>query len=155
MSFRITGLLSQPFHHLFGLSDQELAEHGARRFVANCKPGFPDRIEMRDAEIGESLILANFVHQPADSPYRSSHAVFVLEGAEATYDRVNEVPEVLRLRQLSVRAFDEQGMMVDADLAQGRELEEPILRLLANPRVAYLHVHYAKPGCFAARIDRA
>jgi hypothetical protein len=27
--------------------------------------------------------------------------------------------------------------------------------MLADPHVAYLHAHYAKPGCYAARIDRA
>ncbi len=155
MSFRITGLSPQPFRHLFGLSDEELTQHGAQRYIADRKPGFPDRIEMRDAEPGESLILVNYVHQAADTPFRACHAVFVREGAVAVYDRIDEVPEVLRLRQLSLRAFDADGMLIDADLVQGGELEIPVERLLANPRVAYIQAHYAKPGCYAARIDRA
>ena len=119
------------------------------------KPGFPDRIELRDLEPGETALLLNFVHQPADTPYRASHAIFVREGAEERFEVVDSIPEVIRLRQISLRAFDEQGEMVDADLVDGREIEPLIDRLLAAPEIAYLHAHYAKRGCYAARIERA
>ena len=59
------------------------------------------------------------------------------------------------MRILSLRAFDSSGLMVDADLADGRELEVAIERLFANPAATYIHAHYAKRGCYAARIDRA
>ena len=155
MSFRIKGLGSEPFQHLYGLNDEDLARHGARRYVADRKPGFPDRIEVRDAETGESLLLVNYVHQPANTPYRASHAIFVREGATETYDRVDEVPEVMRVRPISLRAFDQANLMVDADLVEGRALEDLIARFLSNPQVVYLHAHYAKRGCYAARIERA
>ena len=90
MSFRITGLSPEPFRPLFGLSDQELAAQGVRRYVADSKPGFPDRVEMRDAEPGETVLLLNYTHQPADTPYRASHAIFVIEGAKVRYDRIDE-----------------------------------------------------------------
>jgi hypothetical protein len=154
MPFRITGLSPQPFQHLFGLSDEQLAKHGARRYVADNKSGYPDRIELRDAEPGETVILVNYVHQPADNPYRASHAIFLLENAETAYDRVNEVPEVLRLRTISLRAFDADDLMVDADLIDGAELANTIERLFTDSGVAYIHAHYAKRGCYAARIDR-
>ena len=154
MDFRIQGLSPQPFLPLYGLSDEELASRGAKRYVAKAKPGFPDRIEMRDAEPGERLILVNYVHQPAPTPYRASHAVFVLEGAEKTYDAVNEVPEVLRRRLISIRGFDLSHWMVEGEVCDGWELDSAIHKLLANPQVAYLHAHYAKPGCYAARIER-
>ena len=155
MSFRIKGLGSEPFQHLYSLNDDELAHHGARRYVADRRPGFPDRIEVRDAEPGESLLLVNYVHQPANTPYRASHAIFVREGATETYDRVDEVPEVMRVRPISLRAFDPEDLMVDADLVEGRDLEDLIARFLLNPHVVYLHAHYAKRGCYAARIERA
>ena len=155
MSFRINGLGSEPFQHLYGLKDEELARHGARRYVANRKPGFPDRIEVRDAEPGESLLLVNYVHQPASTPYRASHAIFVREGATETYDRIDEVPEVMRFRPISLRAFDQADLMVDADLVEGRDLKDLIALFLSNPHVDYLHAHYAKRGCYAARIERA
>ena len=155
MTYRVRGLSPELFRHLFGLSDAELATHGAHRCIADSKPGFPDRIELRDAEPGESLLLVNHVHQPADTPYRSSHAIFVLEGAGEAYDGVGVVPEVMRLRPLSLRAFDREDMMVDADLVQGYEADEVISRFFADPKIEYIQAHYAKRGCFAARIDRA
>ena len=155
MSFRITGLDPAPFRHLYGLTDDELVARGARRTIANAKPGFPDRIELRDAEPGEPLLLLNYTHQPADTPYRASHAIFVREGAEQAYEAVDEVPKALRLRPISLRAFDGHGEMVDADLVDGRVLEAVIERLLDNSEVRYLQAHYAKRGCYAARIERA
>jgi len=155
MSFRITGLDPALFSHLYGLTDAELAAHGAKRYVADAKPGFPDRVEVRDAEQGECLLLLNYTHQPAETPYRASHAIFVREGADRAYESVDEVPEPLRVRPISLRAFDGGHEMVDADLVDGRELEGVIERFFANPEVQYLHAHYAKRGCYAARIERA
>jgi Protein of unknown function (DUF1203) len=155
MSFRIKGLDPARFRDLFGLPDAELAKRGVRRYIANASPGFPDRIEVRDAEPGESLLLLNHVHQPADTPFRASHAIFVREGAEVAYDRIDEVPKALCVRPSSLRAFDGRGMMIDADLASGDDVRLVIERLLRAPRVLYLHAHYAKPGCFAAHVERA
>ena len=155
VTFRIRGLDPQPFRQLFGLTADELRQHGAVRYLVDAKPGYPDRIEVRDAEPGESVLLLNYTHQPADNPYRSSHAIFVLEGASAAYDRVDEVPDVMRIRPMSLRAFDFGDLMVDADVVDGQELERLIERFLADPRVAYLHAHYARRGCYAARVDRA
>ncbi len=155
MDFRINGLCAEPFRSLFGLSDHQLAERGARRYVADTKPGFPDRIELRDAEPGESVILVNHMHQPADTPYRASHAIFVLEGAGEAYDRVNEIPEVLRPRVISLRAFNAAHMIVEAELVKGVDIEASIERLLGIPEVGYIQAHYATRGCYAARISRS
>ena len=81
-------------------------------------------------------------------------AIYVRKGEE-TFDRVGEVPEQLRIRTLAVRAFDADAMMVGWELADGKNLEAAIERLFANERAAYLHVHYAAPGCYAARVERA
>lgn len=154
MSFRITGLEFAAFRHLVGLPDDELRVRGAVRVIADQSPGFPDRIELRDATPGESLLLVNYTHQPADTPYRASHAVYVLEQPRGRYDRVDEVPQVLRRRMISLRAFDERGMIVGAELCSGTELEPWIDRLLASSAASYLHLHYAKYGCYACRVDR-
>ena len=155
MTFRITGLSPEPFQYLFGLPDEELARHGVKRYVADKKPGFPDRIEMRDGEPGETFLLLNHVCQPADTPYRATHAIFVREGATDIYDEIGHVPEVMRLRLLSLRAYDADGMMLDADVVEGAQIEPVIEQLLANPDVSYIHVHNAKRGCYSGRIDRA
>jgi hypothetical protein len=155
MSYRITGLSPQPFQDLFGLDGEALRERGAIRYVADREAQFPDRIELRDAEIGESVLLVNYTHQPAATPYRASHAIYVLEGAQRAYDRRDKVPGVLRRRVLSLRAFDTGHMMVDGDVVEGAALEAAVERMFENADVAYLQAHYAKRGCYAARIDRA
>lgn len=152
MSFRITGLSPQPFAHLFGMTDAELAAHGALRFSGE---GLPDRVELRDTVADETVLLVNHEHQPADTPYRSRHAIFVRERAGATFDAVDTVPEALRRRLLSLRAFDAAGMMVDADLVDGQAVEDLITRLLARSEVDYIHAHFARRGCYAALIRRA
>jgi hypothetical protein len=155
MDFRITGLSPEPFQPLFGLSDAELARHGALRRIVDHKPGYPDRIELRDPDVGESVLLVNYAHLPVETPYRSSYAIYVREGARSRYDRINEVPEQFRSRVMSLRAFDKDDMLRDADIVEGRAVEGLIERMLSNPQTAYIHAHYAKHGCFAARVDRA
>ncbi len=152
MSFRITGLPAEDFAHLFALSDAELASRGAVRRIADGP--YPCPISLTDASPGDELILTNYEHHAVDSPYRMRFAIYVRKGEE-TYDAVGEVPEQLRKRTLAARSFDSDGMMVERELVEGTALEGAIERLFANPRAAYLHVHYAAPGCYAARVDRA
>jgi hypothetical protein len=154
MTFRVTGLSPEPFRHLYGLSEAELAEQGVIRFLADVTSGFPDRIEMRHAAPGETVLLLNHVCQPAPTPYRATHAIYVREGAERAYDRVSEIPEVMRMRFLSLRGYDAAGMMVEADVVDGEKVEALIDRLFADPAVAYIHAHNAKRGCYSGRIDR-
>jgi Protein of unknown function (DUF1203) len=155
MSFRISGLPAEDFAHLFALSDEELAAHGAVRRIADRRtPGYPCRISLTDSQPDDELLLVNYEHHPVSSPYRMRFAVYVRKGEE-TYDAVDEVPEQLRIRTLAVRAFDADAMMVGWELVDGRALEAAIKRLFAIPHAAYLHVHYAAPGCYAARVDHA
>ncbi|MEA3037357.1 MAG: hypothetical protein QOH04_3159 [Sphingomonadales bacterium] len=154
MSFRITGLSQEPFRPLFGLSDEALVGRGVRRYVADG-PGFPDRIEISDAAPGETLLLVNYLHQPADTPYRASHAIFVREREVAPTDIVDDLPPAMRVRPLSLRAFDAEGLMVDGDLVEGADAECLIERLFADPSVVYIHAHYARRGCYAGLIERA
>jgi hypothetical protein len=153
-TFRITGLDPGQFSNLFDKNDEELAALGARRYVVDATPGYPDRIELRDLEVGEKALLVNFTHLDVVSPYRSSHAIFVREGARAAYDAVDEIPEVLRRRLLSVRAFDKDAMMLDAEVIDGSGLRDWITSTFDNGSVDFIDVHNAKPGCFAARVRR-
>jgi hypothetical protein len=155
MSFRIAGLPAEHFAHLFALSDTELAQQGAVRRVADGRsPGYPCRVSLTDSRPGDELLLVNYEHHPVASPYRMRFAIYVRKGEE-TYDRIGEVPEQLRIRTLAVRAFDAGAMMVGCELVDGHDLEAAIERQLAEPRAAYLHVHFATAGCYAARVERA
>ena len=154
MDFHICGLDNRQFSHLYGKDTEYLARHGVRRLTVDSKPGYPCRVSLRDVEIGEPVLLMNYEHHPGPSPYRSAHAIFVKEWAQTANLARNEVPEVIRTRLLSVRAFDALGMMVDADVVDGPGLEPLIDRLFSDDSVSYLHIHNAKPGCFAARVTR-
>jgi hypothetical protein len=155
MSFHITSLAKSQFQHLFDLSSAELTSFHAVRMHATEKPGFPCRVSLVDADIGEEVILVNYEHQTVDTPFRASHAVYVRPAANQAELSADEVPEMLRSRILSLRAFDDAGMMITADLADGKVLAPSIKDMFDNPAVAYIHLHFAKPGCYAARVDRA
>ncbi|WP_062224570.1 DUF1203 domain-containing protein [Aureimonas sp. D3] len=154
MTYRITGLSPDPFRHLYGLDEADLGIHGAIRMRVDESPGFPDRITLREIPVGENALLLNHVSLDARSPYRATHAIFVWEGATDRYDEVGRVPEVLRRRLLSLRAFDAAGMMQVADVVEGTEIESVVERMFANAAVHTIHAHNAKQGCFAARIHR-
>ncbi len=155
MTFTVSGLSPTPFQPLFGLSDADLTERGARRVIADASGGYPDRIALRDAREGEAVILVNYTHQPADTPFHASHAVYVLEGAEQAARFDGELPPMMLRRLLSLRAFDAGHMLIDAEVTPGAEAKAEIEGMLANPQVAYIHAHYARPGCYAALIERA
>jgi hypothetical protein len=152
MSFRIQGLPAAPFAHLFALSDEELRAHGAVRRVA--EHGAPCRISLTDATPGDAVILVNYEHHPVGSPYRMRFAIYVRQN-EDQYDAIDQIPDQLRHRMLAVRAFDSNAMMVGWELIDGQQVEQAIERLFTNPAAAYLHVHFAAPGCYAARVERA
>lgn len=155
MAYRIEGLSPASFQPLFGLSDGELAKHGAVRMPVTEKPSFPCRIRLDDAEVGETVLLLNHVSHDVQNPYRASHAIFVAEGAEEPALFIDEVPPALDRRILSLRAFDRAGLMVDAALAEPGQAEPTIMALFANPAVTAIHAHNAIRGCFAAKIERS
>ena len=154
MRFRYSGLDAGLFRELFTLSDDELLARDIRRVTADKRPGYPCRVSLVDAAPGETLLLLAFEHQPEASPYRSSGPIFVREAATVAYDGP-DFPPVFAGRLLSVRAYDREGIMVDADISEGTQAETLFARMLAQNDVAYLHVHNARRGCYAARVERA
>jgi hypothetical protein len=154
MTYRITGLDPAPLKPLFGQSDDELAKLGIVRMTVTRKPSFPCRVSLRDREVGESVLLLNHVSHDVANPYRASHAIFVAEGVEDGAEFIDEVPPVFENRILSLRGFDEEGMMADAVLAQPGEADLQIRKLFDDPRIATIHAHNAVRGCFSAKIER-
>lgn len=154
-TFRISALSREAFEPLFALDDATLAARGIRRVVADEKPGFPCRVSLVDAEPGETLLLLGHVHHDVAGPYRASGPIYVRERAVTATTTAGDVPELLRVRLLSLRAYDAGGWLRDADVTQGAELERVVERMFADTAVHYIHVHNARPGCYDCRIDRA
>jgi len=153
MPFHFQGLHREPFAPLFALSDEELEAKGFRRMVAGAGDTFPCRVSLADVEPGSEVLLINHEHQPAHSPYRATGPIFVSRHG-ARFDG-HAVPPALRTRLLSLRAYDQDGMIVEADAVDGSAVEPVLERLFARGDTAYVHVHYAKRGCFAALVERA
>lgn len=154
MDIRIRGIDPAPYHPLFEASPAELAARRAVVRVADKAPGFPCRATLDDALPGETVLLVNHVHQAADTPFHASHAVYFRLAAHAPYDEVNQVPPALARRTLSLRAFDAEGWLLGFRLVPGAEMLDAARELLADPRTACLHAHYAGAGCYAAWVGR-
>ncbi len=154
MSFLVHALPPHSFAPYFSMTEEELTRRRARVQVADARPGFPCRVSLADAEVGERVVLLHYVHQRRESPFRASHAIYVREGAEQVHLEPGELPSMLRTRLLSLRAFDARAMIVAADLVAGEGLEDALAGVLENPQVVDVHLHNAKLGCYLARATR-
>lgn len=154
MPYRITGLSPASFAPLFGKSDGELSRLGVERLIADAPNSYPDRITLQDAEVGESLLLLNYRHQPAQSPYRSSHAIFVLEGATDPFDAIDQIPPAMAHRLLSLRGFDAADKIADGRVVPGARADAAIRDMLNDDSIRYIHAHSAGHGCYAALVTR-
>ena len=154
-TFQLVGLAHEQFEPLFELSDPQLAELGAVRVTADETPGYPCRVSLVDAEVGESLLLLPYVHQSALSPYRASGPIYVRRGSRQQTLAADEIPPYVSRRLISVRAYDATDMMLDANVCDGSNVAREIERQFGNELVAYVHLHNAKRGCFSCRVNRA
>lgn len=153
MTYAIAGLAPAPYAEMFTLSDADLAQHGALRVTATASPGFPCRISLQDADIGETLLLLHHVSHDVPTPYRSAYAIYV-RNVETPADFRDCLPPVMQGRPLGLRGFDTAAMLRDARLAAPGQADAAILSLFDNPDIAYIHAHNAAHGCFIAQIDR-
>jgi hypothetical protein len=153
--FRIVGLDPTAFEPLFALPDAELAARGMRRVHADADFGFPCRTSLADAAAGEELLLLPWRHHDVASPYRASGPIYVRRGARAAQLAPGEVPAYVTRRLMSLRAYDREGFMRDAEVVDGAQVAASLEGLLADPAVAYVHLHNARPGCYSCAALRA
>lgn len=153
MDFRVAALPASRFTHLYEKDDASLEALGVIPYTVNENPGFPCRVTLRDADPGRRIFLLNFEHQPTPGPYRSAHAIFVLDGAQSASPAVGEVPDILTHRLLSVRGFSHKGLMTSGRVVEGADAAACFTAMLADPHTDYLHAHTAARGCFLARIE--
>jgi len=155
MNFRLKSLQDTEFSNLFKLDDLELEKIGAIRMTVDEFPGFPCRVSLQDAELGEEVILLSYQHHKTNSPYRASGPIFVRKIAKTATLDINEIPKMFNHRLLSLRGFDKNGIMKDASVTEGQNLREQIIQIFVNEEIDYIHIHNAKPGCFNCVVERA
>lgn len=152
--FRLVGLGADNFEPFFEMSNDELAALGARRVVADESPGFPCRVSLVDAEVGDEMLLLPFEHLSARSPYRASGPVYVRARAQRAVLEPGMIPPYVTRRLMSVRAYDAGDMMVAGEVCEGADTHATLERMMADEAVAYIHLHNAKRGCFSCRVER-
>ena len=153
-SFRLVGLAADNFEPFFAMNDAELAALGARRVVADAPVGFPCRVSLEDAAVGDELLLLPFEHLSARSPYRASGPVYVRARARRAVLEPGVVPPYVTRRLMSVRAYDASDMMVAGEVCEGADVHATLQRLVADDAVAFIHLHNARRGCFSCRVER-
>ncbi len=153
--FLITGLDATRFMALFTLGDARLRERAIVRRVADASPGYPCRVSLQDAALGDELLLLHHEHHAVPSPYRAAGPIFVRRGAAPAALAVNEVPEVVLRRQISLRAYDAGHLMRSGEVCDGPLVAAALRRLFADRQVAYVHLHNAKQGCYSCAAQRA
>lgn len=154
MNFKIKSLDENEFSGLFNLDNLELEKIGAIRMTVDECPGFPCRVSLEDAKIGEEVILLPYQHHKTNSPYQASGPIFVRKIAKTSSLDINEIPKMLTHRLLSLRGYDRNGIMKEASVTEGNFLKEQIMKIFENKEIVYIHIHNAKPGCYNCLVER-
>ena len=155
MNFRIKAFDDREFVALFNLGNSELEKIGAVKMIVDEFPGFPCRVSLEDAEIGEEVILLPYQHHKTNSPYQSSGPIFVRKIAKSSIYEINEIPKMFNHRLLSLRGYDKNASMKDASVIEGNNLKAQIFKIFENDDIQYIHIHNAKPGCYNCLVERA
>ena len=153
--FQIKALDDQAFSMLFHLDAAALAEMGIVRQIVDSKPGFPCRVSLQDAEVGDEVLLLPYAHHVSHSPYQASGPIYVRKGVPTAHLKPNEIPKMLEHRLLSVRGYNRTGMMLEATVVKGQQLRTSIFQLFERPEIVYAHIHNARPGCYNCLVERA
>ena len=134
MNYQLRGLEPALFEKFFALDEAALAERGMRWMRVDQPVGFPCRISLEDAPVGEDVLLLPFTHQDSRSPYRASGPVFVRRGRTEAARILNRLPTYLTLRPLSVRAYDTADEIVDAEVVNGPDAPSETTQRSASKR---------------------
>ena len=153
-NFQVHSINAEEINPLLNLRETELKNLGIVKTIVDEKPGYPCRLSLQDAEIGEEVLLFTYEHHKVKSPYQSSGPIYIRTNAKKAVLAKNEIPLMLRHRLLSLRVYDNDAMMIDARTVQGKDLEDTMQDVLANTQVEYMHIHNSGPGCYNCRITR-
>jgi len=154
-NFQIKSLNAEEFSNIFELDQSGLQKIGAIKMTVDKKPGFPCRVSLEDAELGEEVMLLPYQHHKTQAPYQSTGPVFVRKNAKTAGLRINEIPKMLQHRLLSLRAYDRNGMMKESSVAEGHTLKDALEKIFSNPDIRYIHIHNAKAGCYNCEVVKA
>ena len=153
-NFQVHSINAEEINSLLNLGENELKELNIVKSIVDENPGYPCRLSLQDAEIGEEVLLFTYEHHRVKSPYQSSGPIYVRTNAQRATLAKNEIPLMLKHRLLSLRVYDNDAMMIDARTVEGKDLKDTIQDVLANTQVEYMHIHNSGPGCYNCLVNR-
>jgi len=118
---------------------------------------YPCRHCLREASGKTGMLLLSYQTPEPKSVYGQPTAVFLCAGDCERFERSDTIPDIVRNRLVSLRAFRGDGMMIyDAnELVEADGHDAAVRRIFARDDVAYINAHTAKPGCLLCHIERA
>jgi hypothetical protein len=152
-NFKIAAI-DNNFNQLFNLSDEVLEEMSILKMIVDEKPGYPCRVTLEDAEIGEEVLLLSFEYHETQSPYKASGPIFIRKNSEKVSLKENEIPEMLFQRQQTLRMYDNNGIMIDAKSPKSINIRKEIELGFSNINVSYIQIHNTNPGCYNCQVNR-
>ncbi len=120
-------------------------------------PGFPCRACLRLGRPGETVLLASWDLPLPQGPYWTPSPVFLHahDCGDAPVD--GALPEtVTQNAMVSLRHYDAEGMcLYDLGVVvPGEEADAALRARIDDPRVAYVNIHTARPGCWLTRVEK-
>jgi hypothetical protein len=118
-------------------------------------PGFPCRHCLRLGAPGEAMLLASWDLPLPQGPYWTPSPVFLHAEPCPHGALADALPETVTANSLvSLRHYDAEGLcLYDLGVVVAGEAAEAALReRIGDPRVAYVNIHTARPGCWLARV---
>lgn len=121
-------------------------------------PGFPCRACLRLGLPGETMLLASWDLPLPQGPYWTPSPGF-LHAQECGGAPVEDaLPETVTANAIvSLRHYDAEGMcLYDLGVVvAGEEAEAALRARIDDPRVAFVNIHTARPGCWLTRVEKA
>ncbi len=154
INFKCLALSEIDFSTYLNMNNEELHQNGGRWIEVDESPCYPCRVSLEDAKIGEKVLALSYTYHDVSSPYKASGPIFVRNNAIQKKLKINEVPVMLNHRQLSLRGYNSEAMMIEAEVLKGKNLKSGLLKIFQNTAVEYIHIHNAMPGCFNCSVVR-
>jgi len=113
----------------------------------------PCRHCLRYSVPGERVVLVSFSPFEIRNPYKEVGPIFLHADGCRPYAGTG-LPEAFAKKPLALRAYDYEQNIYRPEVVVDETQEQRIGSLLADEKVAYIHVRSFTSGCYLFRIDR-
>ncbi len=119
--------------------------------------GYPCRHCLRNIDAGEPLLVLAYRPFPGLQPYAETGPVFLHKQPCERYEAVEVVPPILSSPDYIVRGYGPDNRIVygTGAVTSSDRIPARAEALLAEERIAYVHIRSARNNCYQCRIDRA